>query len=180
MVPAIQSSPSINPATATRHLTSAPIGYPCETVEVMDRIIRSTEGHALYAKAMAATREAAETHAEAIADTGATLACQLGATCVMAYSMSGATGTRIAARRPKLPLIAMTRDALVARRMSLVWGARSVLEASASDYDSMVLNAKEECLKLLSPQIGDTMVVLSGVPFGQIGSTNNIRVATFR
>lgn len=74
----------------------------------------------------------------------------------------------------------MTRDARVSRRMALVWGARSVLEASAEDYDSMVLTAKEECQKLLNPTPGDTMVVLSGVPFGQVGSTNNIRVATFR
>jgi pyruvate kinase len=154
--------------------------YPCEAVEVMDRIVRSTEGHALYAKAMAATRETAETDADAIADTGATLACRMGATCIMAYSMSGATGTRIAARRPKLPLIVMTRDTQVSRRMALVWGARSVLEPSVSDYDSMVLTAKEECRKLLAPKLGDTMVVLCGVPFGQVGSTNNIRVATFR
>jgi pyruvate kinase len=159
---------------------SATGDYPCEAVEVMDRIIRSTEGHALYAKAMAATRETAETDADAIADTGATLACRMGATCIMAYSMSGATGTRLAARRPRLPLIVMTRDARVSRRMALVWGARSVLEASVSDYDTMVLTAKEECRKLLAPKPRDTMVVLSGVPFGQTGSTNNIRVATFR
>ena len=154
--------------------------YPCEAVEVMNRIIRSTEAHALYARAIAATREAAATDADAIADTAATLACHIDATCIMAYSMSGATGTRLAARRPKLPLIVMTRDIRVSRCMALVWGARSVLEASAADYDSMVLTAKDECRKLLAPQIGDKMVILSGVPFGQVGSTNNIRVATFR
>lgn len=57
-----------------------------------------------------------------------------------------------AARRPKLPLIVMTRDTQVSRRMALVWGARSVLEASASDYESMVQTAKEECQKLLAPK----------------------------
>lgn len=154
--------------------------FPGEAVEVMSRIIRSTEGHALYAKAMVATREAAETDHDAIADTGATLACQMKARCLMAYSMSGATGLRIAARRPLLPLIVMTRDVQVSRRMALVWGARSVLESAAEDYDSLVLTAKEECRKLLAPRVGDKMVVLSGVPFGQVGSTNNIRVATFR
>ncbi len=159
---------------------SATGAFPAEAVEVMDRIIRSTEGHGFYAKAMTASREPSETDADAIADTGATLACALRATCIMAYSMSGVTGLRIAARRPKLPLIVMTRDEIVSRRMALVWGARSVLEASAVDYDSMVATAKDVCQRLLSPEVGDKMVVLSGVPFGQVGSTNNIRVATFR
>lgn len=159
---------------------SATGAYPAEAVEVMDRIVRSTEGHAFYAKAMSASREPSETDADAIADTGATLACALNARCIMAYSMSGVTGLRISARRPKLPLVVMTREESVSRRMALVWGARSVLEASAEDYDSMVETAKAECQRLLSPQVGDKMVVLSGVPFGQIGSTNNIRVATFR
>jgi len=159
---------------------SATGAYPSEAVEVMDRIIRSTESHAFYTKAMTASREPSQTDADAIADTGATLACALHAKCIMAYSMSGLTGLRIAARRPKLPLIVMTRDQSLSRRMALVWGARSVLEATAEDYDSMVETARSECQRLLAPNVGDKMVVLSGVPFGQVGSTNNIRVATFR
>ncbi|OWY12435.1 hypothetical protein B6V73_18320 [Thioclava sp. JM3] len=74
----------------------------------------------------------------------------------------------------------MTRDEHVSRRMALVWGMRSMQEPSISDYNSMVSTAKDECARLLSPAIGDTMVVLSGSPFGKVGSTNNIRVATFR
>lgn len=159
---------------------SATGAYPQEAVAVMDRIIRSTEGHTGYTKTMAASRDAAATEADAIADTGASLAGSLNARCVMAYSMSGATGLRLAARRPALPLIVMTRHQGVARRMAMVWGARSVLECGAEDYDSMVQTAKAECKKLLTSATGDKMVVLSGVPFGQIGSTNNIRVATFR
>ncbi len=158
---------------------SATGAFPGAAVEVMDRIIRSTEGHAFYTRATAASREPALTAADAIAATGAMLACTLQSKCIMAYSMSGATAMRISARRPKLPLIVMTREEQVCRRMALVWGARSVLEASVVDYDSMVITAREECRKLVSPEAGDTMVVLSGVPFGQPGSTNNIRVVTF-
>ena len=159
---------------------SATGAFPAKAVEVMDRIIRSTEGHSFYAAAMSSSREACLSDADAIADTGATLACALSAACITAYSMSGLTGLRVSARRPKLPLVVMTRDRCVARRMALVWGARSVLESSAVDYDSMVETAKAECRRLLPSETGEKMVVLSGVPFGQIGSTNNIRVATLR
>ncbi|WP_199224702.1 pyruvate kinase [Thioclava sp. NG1] len=159
---------------------SATGAFPAEAVEVMDCVIRSTEAHSFYAKSIAASREPAPTPADMIADTAATLACSLQSKCILAYSVSGATGVRIAARRPKLPLILMTRDERVSRRMALVWGMRSMQEPSISDYNSMVSTAKDECARLLSPAIGDTMVVLSGSPFGKVGSTNNIRVAKFR
>ncbi|OIQ32565.1 MAG: pyruvate kinase [Alphaproteobacteria bacterium MedPE-SWcel] len=157
---------------------SATGAYPTETVEVMDRIIRSTEGHTFYDSAMAASRAPCDSDTDSIADSAASLATAISAKCIMAYSISGVTGMRIAARRPSLPLIVMTRSAEISRRMALVWGARSVLESTADDYDSIVETARMHCERLLAPEPGDKILILSGVPFGKIGSTNNIRVAT--
>lgn len=154
--------------------------FPAEAVEVMDRIIRRTEGHEAYARGMAAPREATSEAANSIAGSGAALACALGARCLVAYSVSGATAQRVAACRPALPLIVVTRDPRTSRRMALVWGARSVLETAELDYDSMVSMACEESARLVEPKTGDSFVILAGVPFGQSGSTNNIRVATYR
>ncbi|WP_299846937.1 pyruvate kinase [uncultured Paracoccus sp.] len=158
---------------------SAAGAYPAEAVAVMERIIRSTEAHAHYARVIAASREAAATPADAIADHGAMLAFALGASAVVAYSRSGSTAARISARRPFLPLIVLTRDPHVGRRMALLWGAQALTENSVNDYDSMVETALRESRPLLSASSGDSLVILSGVPFGQSGSTNNIRVATF-
>lgn len=158
---------------------SAAGAYPAEAVAVMDRIIRSTEAHAHYARVIAASREAAATPADAIADHGAMLASALGACAVVAYSRSGSTAARISARRPFLPLIVLTRGPHVGRRMALLWGAQALTENSVNDYDSMVETALRESRPLLSASSGDSLVILSGVPFGQSGSTNNIRVATF-
>ncbi|MBU3031846.1 pyruvate kinase [Paracoccus marinaquae] len=158
---------------------SAAGAYPAEAVAVMDRIIRSTEAHAHYARVITASREAAATPADAIADHGAMLASALGARAVVAYSRSGSTAARISARRPFLPLIVLTRDLHVGRRMALLWGAQALTEDSVNDYDSMVETALRESRPLVSASSGDSLVILSGVPFGQSGSTNNIRVATF-
>ncbi|WBU53958.1 pyruvate kinase [Paracoccus sp. SCSIO 75233] len=158
---------------------SAAGAYPAEAVAVMDRIIRSTEVHAHYARVITASREAAKTPADAIADHGAMLASALNARAVVAYSRSGSTAARISARRPFLPLIVLTRDPHVARRMALLWGAQALTEDSVHNYDSMVETALRESRPLLSANSGDSLVILSGVPFGQSGSTNNIRIATF-
>ena len=43
----------------------------------------------------------------------------------------------------------------------------------------MVRTALQESRALIDARSGDSVVILSGVPFGQSGSTNNIRVALF-
>lgn len=158
---------------------SAAGAYPAEAVAVMDRIIRSTEAHAHYVRVIATSREPAATAADAIADQGAMLAAALCARAVVAYSRSGSTAARISARRPFLPLIVLTREPHVGRRMALLWGAQALTEDSVNDYDSMVETALRESRPLLTATAGDSLVILSRVPFGQSGSTNNIRVATF-
>jgi pyruvate kinase len=152
---------------------SATGAYPVEAVAVMDRILHSTEAHSLYTKAVEASRDRPATP-----DHGAMLGTSLGASAIVAYSLMGITAARVAARRPLLPLLALTRDAAVSRRMALLWGARAVTEDSVVDYESMVETAIWICQDELQITAGDRIVVHSGVPFGQSGSTNNIRVAT--
>ena len=159
---------------------SATGAFPVEAVEVMDRIIRRTEAHEAYGRSIAASREAPIDAAGSIADAGAKLACALRARCLVAYSVSGTTAHRVAARRPALPLIVVTKETSVSRRMALVWGVRSVLETAELNYDSMVSMAREESARLIEVAAGDTCVILAGVPFGQTGSTNNLRVARYR
>ena len=60
-----------------------------------------------------------------------------------------------------------------------LWGAQALTENSVNDYDSMVETALRESRPLLSASSGDSLLILSGVPFGQSGGTNNILVATF-
>lgn len=159
---------------------SATGAFPVEAVEVMDRIIRRTEAHDAYGRSIAASREAPIDAAGSIADAGAKLACALRAQCLVAYSVSGTTAHRVAARRPALPLIVVTKETSVSRRMALVWGVRSVLETAELNYDNMDSMAREESARLIEVAAGDTCVILAGVPFGQTGSTNNIRVARYR
>ncbi|WP_197054821.1 pyruvate kinase [Paracoccus sp. PAMC 22219] len=85
-----------------------------------------------------ASRDQPATSADVIADHGAMLGISLGASAIVAYSLTGTTAARVAARRPSLPLLALTRDAAVSRRMALLWGARAVTEDSVVDYESMV------------------------------------------
>src|SRR5262245_34265788 len=101
--------------------------YPREAVEMMDRIIRSTEQHKLYRSILLVSsidEEHSPPHAVAAAAAG--LAENIGASAVVAFTSSGTTAARVARKRPFLPILAITPNLQVARQMALLWGAHSV------------------------------------------------------
>lgn len=152
--------------------------YPVEAVSVMDRIIKATESHQLYLSALAAGRGRTDTAADTIANTGAKLACALGARCIVAYSRSGATALRVSARRSGLPLVVLTPDPAVQRRMALVWGATALQDSFAGDHGGMLLQAQRGCEAAFGDETGP-FVMLCGEPSGPSGQTSNIRVGSF-
>src|SRR5271166_1272125 len=107
---------------------SATGNYPLEAVEMMDRIIRSTEQHKLYRSIIEASQPNEEqTAPHAVAAAAADLAKAIHAPAIVAFTSSGTTAARIARKRPAVPILAITPDEMVARRLCLLWGAHSVL-----------------------------------------------------
>ncbi|KAA0596724.1 pyruvate kinase [Azospirillum lipoferum] len=151
--------------------------YPVEAVAMMDRIIRSTEQHKLYRSLIQATHPGEEhTPPHAVAAAAADLADTLHSSAIVAFTSSGTTAARIARKRPEVPILAITPDTAVSRRLCLLWGAHSVLSDDIRTYEEMVdraiaIGRAEE----LAGKTG-TMVVVAGIPFAQAGTTNNLRV----
>jgi pyruvate kinase len=151
--------------------------YPREAVAMMDRIIASTERHKLYRSIIAASSEVAEDSApHAVAAAAAGLAESIGAVAIVAFTSSGTTAARIARKRPALPILAATPDLHVARQMALFWGAHSVRSENIHSYEEMVTVAEAIARQEDFARANDLVVVVAGIPFGQSGSTNNLRV----
>jgi pyruvate kinase len=151
--------------------------YPREAVAMMDRIIVSTERHALYHSLIAAGSDIEEDSApHAVAAAAAGLAESIGAKAIVGFTSSGTTVARISRKRPSLPILAVTPELQVARRMALMWGAHSVHSEDAHSYEEMVTIAEQTVRREDFARPGDLVVVVAGIPFGQSGSTNNLRV----
>ncbi|TXH33282.1 MAG: pyruvate kinase, partial [Rhodospirillaceae bacterium] len=151
--------------------------YPREAVEMMDRIIRSTEHHKLYRSIIEAIHIGEEqTAPHAVAAAAADLAEAIHAPAIVAFTSSGTTAARIARKRPAVPILAVTADRDVARRLCLLWGAHSLQSVDIASYDDMVARASELVLAEEFANRTDLVVVVAGVPFGQAGTTNNLRV----
>ena len=151
--------------------------YPREAVEMMDRIIRSTEAHKFYRSIVQAPKASEDaTPPHAVAAAGAELAEAIAAPAIVAYTASGTTAGRIARKRPALPILALTPDIGVARRLRLMWGVHSVHSSDFPSVDEMVDHAIDVAWREEFVKPHDTIVVVSGTPAGAPGSTNNLRV----
>jgi len=74
-------------------------------------------------------------------------------------------------------VLAGTPNADVARRLALVWGAHAIHSGDVGNYEEMVTRAKELAVTSGFAQSGQRIVIVAGIPFGQSGSTNNLRIA---
>ncbi|WP_342149649.1 pyruvate kinase [Methylorubrum sp. SB2] len=151
--------------------------YPVEAVAMMDRIIRSVEGHKLYRSIVAASEPGEEeTPPHAVATATAVLAEAIQAKAIAAYTTSGTTAARVARKRPAVPILALTPSRETSRRLSLLWGTHSVHTADVDSYEEMTNEAARHAREEGFAKEHDMIVAAAGIPFHTLGNTNNIRV----
>ncbi len=157
---------------------SASGDYPVETVAMMNRIIETTEQHSAYQSIIHALDPDIEPSAQHAVSAGAAfVANSINAKAIVAFTWSGTTAYRIARERPEVPIITLTPQPSVSRRLALVWGAHSVRSTEITDYSEMVSQAVKHARAGGFAGDNDQIVIVAGVPFGVAGSTNNLRVA---
>ncbi|HVL29889.1 MAG TPA: pyruvate kinase, partial [Sphingomicrobium sp.] len=156
---------------------SAAGAYPCEAVEMMDRIAVSAESDPIYPARVHFTSTPAEpTTADALSESAKHIARIVSAKAMVCYTSSGSTARRIARERPTVPILVMTASRTVARRLGLQWGVHAVATRDVSNFEEMVGKARRMALRHQIARAGDRLVIMAGVPFGVSGSTNVIHV----
>jgi pyruvate kinase len=111
-----------------------------------------------------------------VAAAAADLADNIHSTAIVAFTSSGTTVARIARKRPITPILALTPDQQVARRLCLLWGAHPVCTDELHSYEEMIAQTQTSALSAEFAKSHDWVVVVAGIPFGRSGSTNNLRV----
>ena len=119
-------------------------------------------------------RDGAPPHAVAAA--AADLATAVGASAILVYTSSGVTASRVVRQRPDVPVLAFTPNESVARQMALLWGTHSVRSPVMQSYEAMVDHARVKAVAEDFAVPGGRILVVAGIPFGQSGTTNNLRV----
>jgi pyruvate kinase len=151
--------------------------YPCEAVQMMDRIANTVERDPSFMARVHFTQTRLEpTTADALAGSARQIAQTVSAVAMVCYSSSGATARRIARERPPVPLLAMSASLHTSRRLGLLWGAHAVHTRDVSSFEEMVEKGKRMALRHGIAKGGDRIVLMAGIPFGTAGSTNVLHV----
>lgn len=156
---------------------SASGAFPVDAVSMMARIIRRTEADPLQRQLMnAVAAQHSANPTDAIGAAIHTVSDVLPIGAAVTYTSSGATALRISRVRPRSPILSLTPNVEVARRLALAWGVSSRLSAGAHSIEDIVAIASEAAQVEGLCESGRPLVVAAGVPFGKPGSTNLMRI----
>ncbi len=157
---------------------SAAGSYPIEAVSTMNNVAIEVESDPTYRSVIEASRGGPK---QSVADGIVSAAREIAETAdiqvICCYSQSGKTALLVARERPSVPIIAMTSLMGTARRMTLTWGLHCVKTDELDRFKTAVVNAARAARTEGFAQPTDQLVVTAGVPFGQSGTTNILRVA---
>ena len=152
--------------------------YPREAVNMMDRIIARVERDDDWRRTINAKRPDPEpSSADAIARAAEQVAHTIGARAIVAFTSSGASALRVARERPDCPVIGLTPSLDTARSLAAVWGVHAVVTQDVGSMTEAVALSAKVARQEGFAQPGEEIVVVAGVPFGQSGTTNALRVA---
>lgn len=151
--------------------------YPVESVQTMYKIADRTEASLDYRSIVSQrSREKDNTMTEAISQAVAYTSINLGVKAVLAPTESGNTAKMIAKYRPGVPIIAVTGSVNTAQMLTLVWGVNPIVTARVTTTDEILELAVDESLKHGFVDHGDVVVITAGVPVGEAGTTNLMKV----
>ena len=152
--------------------------YPYEAVNMMDRIIARVEQDPGWRAMVEASRPAPEhSTADAMVAAARQVAHTIGAAAICAFTASGSTALRAARERPEAPVLILTPSVAIARRLAVVWGVHALVSPATHTMSETVARATRLAQGEGFAPHGSEVVVIAGVPFGQAGTTNALRVA---
>ncbi len=150
--------------------------YPVPAVMTMARIAREADGR--EARVGHGPGLDRETVTRAVTHATVTAAQDLGARAIICATESGYSALAIARLRPRIAVVAVTPHAHIARRLAVVWGVDALTMGRADGSERMIELATATALEAGRIKPGDMVVVVGGVPTGQPGTTNLMRVVT--
>jgi pyruvate kinase len=151
--------------------------HPLEAVKVMDRIARETEKKLPYELALSEKRNWFEQRTEELISYNACLtAHSLDARAIVAFTESGSTAARVSKYRPRMNILAMTPDEVICMRLVLFWGVQPVHVITPSSISDLFGEASKLARSLGLAKPGDLIVITGGVPLGEKGTTNLLKV----
>lgn len=153
--------------------------WPIEAVRMMHRIAIATEQSGRSSDIGAPTPEGdgpADVIADAMSEAACTIAREVGAVAIVAFTMSGLTARLVSRHRPTPAIIAVSPSTATVNRLSLVWGVNAYHARAVSRFDDLVEELRTMLLTNNILAAGSKVVLVGGHPIAVGGATNFVKV----
>ncbi|MBO7132000.1 pyruvate kinase [Candidatus Saccharibacteria bacterium] len=108
--------------------------YPVETVKEMKKVILYTQNHSRIAPiSKLPVGETSEIY-DAISNAAARMAEKIEADVIVCQTASGATAMSMAAERPNVPIVSVTRNPRVANQLALIYANSAFVRTYSEDF----------------------------------------------
>lgn len=147
--------------------------FPVEVVETMSNIIQEAVKHRDH---FDYSEHKAISHA--VSASAGTIADQIGAELIIAFTESGRCARNISRHRHSEQIIAASPNPASVRKLNFTWGVFPLLIKPTKGFEDFRKQAKEIAVNnpVHKLEAGKPFVIVAGMPFGEVGTTNMIFV----
>ena len=158
---------------------SANGSYPVEAATIMSKIAQQAEKLMDHEAILEKFKKChSKDVPSAMSLSACTAASELHAAAIIAITQTGMTAKRISRFRPECPIIAVTPNDSVARKLALTWGVFPIVAEAKNNTDELIAEAVKTAKEAGYVKKGDLVVIAAGVPAYTSGSTNLLKVQT--
>ncbi len=150
--------------------------YPIESVATMARINMEAEKALAGLGTFQVNRFDKTDVTETTALSVARAAQNLGIKTIVAATESGHTAKLISKYRPDADILAVTFDERTKRGLTINWGVYPTVTEKPSTTDEMFELATKKAVELGFAKEGDLILITAGVPVGERGTTNVMKI----
>lgn len=152
--------------------------YPVQAVAFMRRMIMQSEkDHRYLARMRTTDHSPSKTSEGAISQGVKAIVNTTDIAAIVSFTASGGTAKRLSRERALTPLVAVTDTWERARQLRLHWGVDPRVMTDITRFKTVIVAAVAAAKQSGYGQDGDWIIVTAGVPFGQSGTTNTLRLA---
>ncbi|KRN43429.1 pyruvate kinase [Fructilactobacillus fructivorans] len=149
--------------------------YPVKSVSMMSKIDIQADKH-FFEFGTPRPKFGNGDVTESLGDSVARIAKDMGIHTIVAATGSGYTARMISKYHPDADILALTFNDRVRRGLTVNYGVQPILVDKPSNPDEMFELAAKKAVETGLAKEGDMILITSGVPLGDQGTTNTIRV----
>lgn len=151
--------------------------YPVQTLEMMTKIIESTEVDQNYFELLdKAMRSEKQDITGNVAYSSVECAMRLKCKAIVTPTISGYTSRKISRFRPSCIVIAICPDEHVVRNLNMYYGIYPVLVGDVSSFDKIMKIARKVAVEQFYLIKNDKIIITGGYPFKEVKHTNFMKI----